>query len=207
MNGERDIHKEHHLHLEQPIHIGMRKVKSVLAVFVGFCLWQLIRLFIPGLEVHPIYIYIYGIIEMRETSDKTINFGLRRIKATFTAIAVGLPLLIVSAAIQEKMTNEILVVLIQLITILLGVTLALVAADAVGCKNFCGLAAAIVVILIVSHTYDEPIFYSCLRAFETILGVFVAWLINVKWFPYTGKPAAASQEQPKEESAKTESSK
>ena len=192
MNGEQGIHKESHHLLEQPIHIGMRKAKSVLAVFVGFCLWQVIRLAIPGLEVHPIYIYIYGIIEMRETSDKTINFGLRRIKATFTAIIVGLPLLILSAHIQQMMTNETLIILVQLVTILIGVTLALVAADSVGCKNFCGLAAAIVVILIVSHSYDEPIIYSCLRASETILGVFVAWLINVKWFPYTGKPAATA---------------
>ncbi|MBR4074913.1 MAG: hypothetical protein IKK22_05790 [Firmicutes bacterium] len=192
MSGEQSIHKENHHLLEQPIHIGMRKAKSVLAVFVGFCLWQMIRLAIPGLEVHPIYIYIYGIIEMRETSDKTINFGLRRIKATFTAIIVGLPLLILSAHIQQMMTNETLIILVQLVTILIGVTLALVAADSVGCKNFCGLAAAIVVILIVSHSYDEPILYSCLRASETILGVFVAWLINVKWFPYTGKPAATA---------------
>ncbi|MBO5667482.1 MAG: hypothetical protein J6S45_08545 [Firmicutes bacterium] len=201
MGGERGFR------FESLFHIGKRKIKSVLAVFVGFCLWQVIRLAIPGLEVHPIYIYIYGIIEMRETSDKTINFGLRRIKATFTAITVGLPLLLASAHIQRGMTNEMLITLVQLATILLGVTVALVVADAVGCKNFCGLAAAIVVIMIVSHTYDEPIVYSCLRAFETILGVFVAWLINVKWFPYSGKPAAVPQDQPKEEPAKAEPSK
>ena len=52
-------------------HIGLRKIKSVLAVFVGFCLWQVLRLFLPGLEVHPIFIYIYGMIEIRETSGKT----------------------------------------------------------------------------------------------------------------------------------------
>ena len=56
---------EHHLP-----HIGMRKVKSVLAIFAGFCLWQLLRLVIPGLETHPILIYIYGMIEIRETSEK-----------------------------------------------------------------------------------------------------------------------------------------
>ena len=38
--------------------------------FCGFCLWQLIRLFVPGLEVHPIFIYIYGMMEIRETSEK-----------------------------------------------------------------------------------------------------------------------------------------
>ena len=27
-------------------------------------------LFVPGLEVHPIFIYIYGMMEIRETSEK-----------------------------------------------------------------------------------------------------------------------------------------
>lgn len=108
-------------------HIGKRKMKSVLAVFIGFCVWQLIRLFVPGLEVHPIYIYIYGIIEMRDSSEKTVNFGKLRIKATFTALCVGLPFLLLSVYLQ-----------------------------------------------------------SFLRSVQTIIGVFVAWLINVKLFPYSG---------------------
>lgn len=43
-------------------HIGWRKIKSIIAIFVGFCFWQILRLFMPGLEVHPIFIYIYGMI-------------------------------------------------------------------------------------------------------------------------------------------------
>ena len=78
----------------------MRKVKSILAVFVGFWIWQLIRLFAPSLEVHPIYIYIYGIIEMRETSEKTVNFGKLRIKSTVVALLIGLPTLLLSDYLQ-----------------------------------------------------------------------------------------------------------
>lgn len=69
----KDTH--HHMHP----HVGMRKVKSILAIFCGFCLWQLIRLFVPGLEVHPIFIYIYGMMEIRETSEKTKENGKMRI--------------------------------------------------------------------------------------------------------------------------------
>lgn len=169
------------------VHVGKRKIKSVLAVFLGFWVWQAIRFVVPGLEVNPIYIYIYGIIEMRETSDKTVNFGLLRIKATFTALLLGLPLLVFSSYLQSLTNVEWIQIAIQLGIILIGVLVILCAAEAVGCKNFCGLAAAIFVILIVSHAYDEPIVYSCLRAIQTILGVFVAWLINVKWFPFEGK--------------------
>ena len=71
-------------------HIGMRKLKSVLAVFVGFWVWQLIRQAAPALELHPIYIYIYGIIEMRDSSEKTVNFGKLRIKATLVLLKMNL---------------------------------------------------------------------------------------------------------------------
>ena len=36
----------HHFHP----HIGMRKIKSILAIFVGFCLWQTLRLLLPELD-------------------------------------------------------------------------------------------------------------------------------------------------------------
>ena len=80
-------------------HVGFRKVKSVLAIFVGFWFWQLMRLFFPALEVHPIFIYIYGMIEIRDTSEKTVDFGKKRIKSTFTALGVGIPCMILLEAL------------------------------------------------------------------------------------------------------------
>ena len=56
-------------------HIGMRKVKSALALLASFLFWQVVRLIFPSLEVHPIFIYIYGMIEIRETSEKTKDYG------------------------------------------------------------------------------------------------------------------------------------
>lgn len=61
--------ENHHLH------IGRRKLKSIFAMFLGFCFWQLLRLVLPELERHPIFIYIYGMIEIRESSEKTTANG------------------------------------------------------------------------------------------------------------------------------------
>lgn len=180
--------EEHRRIILEPLHVGKRKLKSVLAVFVGFWIWQLIRLVMPGLELHPIYIYIYGIIEMRETSDKTIDFGKRRIKATFTSLIIGIPTLFLSIYLQSLTHVEALRIAIELSVILVGVIVVLCAAESVGCKNFCGLAAAILVILLVSHSEEEPMVYALLRSSQTVIGVGVAWLINVKLFPYYGKP-------------------
>lgn len=165
-------------------HIGLRKIKSILAVFVGFWVWQVIRLFVPGLELHPIYIYIYGIIEMRDSSDKTVNFGKRRIKATFVALGIGLPLLFLNSYLNSIVSLEWVNVAIDLSMILLGILLVLCVAELTGCANFCGLAAAILVILLVNHLDGAPLHYSVLRAGQTIIGVFIPWVINVKLFPY-----------------------
>ena len=168
-------------------HIGLRKLKSLLAVFVGFWIWQLIRLVVPGLELHPIYIYIYGIIEIRDTSEKTVDFGKLRIKCTFTALGLGLPLLFLNNYLQSLVTPVWADVAVELGIILLGILLVLIVAEKVGCRVFCGLAAAIFVILIVSQSDGEPWTYSLLRAAQTLIGVFIAWLINVKAFPYAGE--------------------
>lgn len=180
----------YHIIVNHLPHVGLRKLKSLLAIFIGFWLWQAIRLIFPELEVHPIYIYIYGMIEIRDSSAKTTDFGKARIKATFTAIGTGLLFLALSEYLQSLVYAQWAVVGIELCLLLLGVLVTLIVAEKVGCKAFCGLAAAIFIIFIVSHQNDERYIYSVLRAFQTVLGVFVAWLVNVKWFPYPGKPAA-----------------
>lgn len=167
-------------------HIGFRKVKSLLAIFVGFWVWQLVRLFFPGLEVHPIFIYIYGLIEIRATSEKTVEMGALRIRATFTAMAVALPVIALLEFLQGMIPPQWGQIGVELALLLVGTLLTLIIAEKVGCNSLCGLAAAIFVILMISHADDERYIYSVLRAFQTIVGVFIAWLINVKLFPYSG---------------------
>ncbi len=167
-------------------HIGMRKMKSVLAVFIGFWIWQLFRVFVPELELHPIYIYIYGIIEIRDSSTKTVDFSKLRIKATFTALGIGLPLLFLSVYLQSLVTPAWAETAVELAVVLFGTLLVLCVAEVVGCRSFCGLAAAMFIILLVSHSDGEPWSYAVLRSVQTLIGVFIAWLLNVKLFPYSG---------------------
>lgn len=167
-------------------HVGFRKVKSVLVIFVGFWFWQLMRLFFPALEVHPIFIYIYGMIEIRDSSEKTVDLGKKRIKSTFTALGVGIPCMILLEALKGIAPEGWLHIGLELLILIGGVLLTLEVAEKVGCKAFCGLAAAIFIILIISYTTDRVFLYALLRCVQTIAGVFIAWLLNVKLFPYHG---------------------
>ena len=69
-------------------HVGMRKVKRVFWLFLRLLPLAADSPFVPGLEVHPIFIYIYGMMEIRETSEKTKENGKMRILATLTAVGV-----------------------------------------------------------------------------------------------------------------------
>ena len=169
------------------MHVGMRKIKSVLAVFVSFWIWQGVRIFFPDLEVHPLFMYMYCVIEMRDSSEKTIDLGKKRIIATFVALGVGLPILALINFMKSFWVSEWINIGIEFVLILLGVLLAIMIAEKVGCKTYCSLAAAIFIVIVVSQWDENVYLYAILRAFQTILGVSVAWLINVKLFPYPGK--------------------
>lgn len=172
-------------------HIGMRKVKSILAIFVGFCLWQTLRLFIPGLEVHPIFIYIYGMIEIRETSEKTKDYGKMRIMATFTAIGIGLPVMFLTDWVKPMLAEN-LQLWLEIGVLIIGALVVLCVAEWVKCRVYCGLAAAIYMILMISHFESSMYLYSIMRAFQTIIGVSIAWFINVKLLPYPPTPGSLS---------------
>ena len=182
--------KENKLHLFP--HVGMRKVKSLITLFLSFWIWQAIRLVFPGLEVHPIYMYMYSIIEIRDSSEKTVNFGKRRIKATFTAFVVGLPLLAISDLINPYISADWMKMGFDLFIILVGSLICISVAEKVGCETFCGLAAAMFIVLAVSHADDGRYMYAILRAFQTLIAIAMAWIINVKLFPYPGKPKEPS---------------
>ncbi len=173
-------------------HVGMRKLKSVLALFLGFWVWQLIRLLVPGLEVHPTFIYIYSVIEIRETSDKTKDMGGLRIRATLTAILVGLPGMLLYDGLKPLLTEGWVRSGVELTILLAGTLLTLIVAELVNCRSFCGLASIFFVLLALKHFEDSMYLYSILRVSQTLIAVGIAWVLNVKLFPYPAAPGSLS---------------
>ncbi|MBQ7033316.1 MAG: hypothetical protein IJN25_06645 [Clostridia bacterium] len=163
----------------------MRKIKSILALVLCFLLWQLLRIFLPGLDFHPGFAYIYAIIEMREAVEKTKLFGMRRIRATFVGLCVGLLFIALEGMIIPVIGNDILRILTELLLICAGVLLTLTMAQMIKCANFCGVAAIIFVICLVWHVDENRYLYAVTRTLQTMLGVFTAWLVNSGIRPVT----------------------
>lgn len=162
-------------------HVGLRKIKSLISVCVAFAVWQLLRLVIPyELDAHPLFGYIYAIIEIRETPEKTKLFSFYRIKATLIGFALGLALLPVSVYFDNHIHSHFLMLLVDLGLILCGTLATLCIAELCKCKSLCGVAAIIFVICIVrDRNSDTNLYvYAVLRVIQTLVGVFSAWLVN-----------------------------
>lgn len=171
--------------------IGMRKLKSVLAVSISFVIWQVIRVWLPQLEVHPLFGYVYSIIEMRDSAEKTKKFSKRRIKATLLGLAMGLSALPLSVRFGTYAGSGTTQVLVDMAIILTGILITLWLAELLGCENLCGVAAVIFVICMVRdrNAAVNIYLYAVLRVCQTLLGIFSAWLVNTLLLPYPGKAA------------------
>lgn len=161
------------------LHIGMRKVKSLIALAVAFVMWQLIRVFLPMLEAHPVFAYIYSVMEIRETPDKTKKFGKLRIKATFIGLIAGLVFTTISTFVTSEINSETWRLLTELLFVLLATLVSLLIAENTKCENFCGIAAIIAIICMVSHNEEGIYLYAIMRVVQTLIGVFSAMIINV----------------------------
>ena len=161
------------------IHIGMRKIKSLISLCVAFIIWQLIRVFLPMLEPHPVFAYIYSVIEIRDTAEKTKKFGKLRIKATFIGLFVGLVFITLSLFVTLKINGEMWRIFIELLLILLATLTSLLIAEKTRCENFCGIAAIIAIICMVSHNEEDIYLYAIMRVVQTLIGVFSAMVVNM----------------------------
>ncbi len=74
-------------------HVGLRKLKSVFAVFLGFWVWQLIRLAVPNLEVHPIYIHLWNYRNERFIRENSEFWKIAN-QSNFCCIGLGLATLV-----------------------------------------------------------------------------------------------------------------
>ena len=172
--------------------IGMRKIKSLLAVALAFALWQLVRIPFPEFHIHPLFGYMYAVIEMRDSVAKTRQFGKLRIKATLLGLGVGLSALPLSMRWGVYAGQGAAFVLADLVIILLGILVTLWLAELMRCETFCGIAAIIFIICLVRDrdTNVNLYLYAILRVFQTLLGVFCAWVVNACVCPYPKQEGA-----------------
>ena len=179
LHKSRTLKSRGEMMMTSKIHIGMRKIKSVLAVGMSFVIWQILRLFLPALDTHPIFAYVYSISEIRISSEETRRFGKLRIRATLVGLLVGLLFISLSVFITSKLEAKTLRLCVEFAVILVATLCSLCVAEITKCENFCGDASVITIICMVSHNEENIYLYAIMRVVQTLIGVFAATVINM----------------------------
>ena len=159
--------------------IGMRKIKSLISLVVAFFIWQLIRFIMPGLEPHPIFAYIYSVMEIRATADETKKFGKLRIKATFIGLLTAIFFITLSVFTVAKIEANMWRLLAEVLVILIATLISLIFAEKAKCESFCGIAAMITIMCLVSHGEEDIYLHAIMRVCQTLIGVFSALIVNI----------------------------
>ncbi len=160
---------------------GLRKIKSLIALVGCFCLWQVIRIPFPELEVHPIYAYFYAILEMRNSIETQKRTSLSRIKANIVGFVVAFCAIALNQYLAQAQVYNGYGVIIQFVIIILGVLLSLNLAEALNCTTLCAIAATTFIICFLNDD-TNPYFYATLRFVQTIMSVGIAYTVNALIF-------------------------
>ncbi len=159
---------------------GARKTKSIIALVICFGFWQIVRLLFSNLdlEVTPIYACFYAVIEMRTDLETEKRTSLSRIKANLVGFMVAFAAIAARDALLSINGADKFSILIEFGLITLGVFISLNIADAINCTTLCAIAT-ITFIVCFRHTEHNPYFYATLRFFQTLMGLGVAYMVNL----------------------------
>lgn len=148
-----------------PFRLGMRTIKSALAVMICILLF---KVFDRGA---PMIAALAAVFSLRQDLTTSLSFGKSRVLGN--SIGGGLALLYF--VVQQYFSNDFLV---ELLFLPLLVILVIVLSDGIG--NNPGIISAIATLLMIalSVPQGESVYYAFERVLDTFIGTFVAISIN-----------------------------
>ena len=158
-----------------------RPLHRAWPVFIGLCVYYFVAF---GLLFSG-----FGLFLPSMSTDLGIPYVQLSVTNTVRVLAGMLTTALMGRVFPRVRLRRFLSVILLL---LVGTLVVLCAAEWANCRDYCGLAASIAVILMISHFESSVYLHSLMRAVQTIVGVSIAWLVNVKLFPYPATKGSLS---------------
>mgnify|MGYP004445167511 FL=1 len=154
--------------LQQLPKVGLRTIKSGIAVFLCLLLW-------PS---EPFFACLTAVICLQDTVSNSIKTGLNRGIGTILGASFGLVFLIIFRYLENLIPNHYVSKLIIYLIISTGIIFMIylcvlikrIGAINVTCIAFLGVTTA--------HAYSDPLYYATNRIIETFLGIIISILVN-----------------------------
>lgn len=145
--------------------LGMRTVKSGLAIFIVILLFHLLGW--HGIQIGT----LTAVFSLREDFDKSVSFGLSRVIGNSIGGILALIFLIIHQFFHESFfVTLFLIPIFSMLVIMINVAI----------SNKAGVIGSIAAFLIISTSIPvgDTTMYAIARIFETFCGVFIATLVN-----------------------------
>ena len=158
--------------LERVPKIGMRNLKTAVAVVVCYFLFYPLRWAGIGMEgtLGPFYACIAAVICMQSSIEQSVRQGVSRVIGTLLGGVMGLLVLMLDDWLEQPVVTGLLLGAGVIVTIWLCNALRRPAACAIGCVVLC--------VVIINHSGADRYWYTILRVGETLVGVAVAVAVN-----------------------------
>lgn len=148
--------------------IGLRTIKSGIAVFLCLLLW-------PD---EPFFACLTAVICLQDTVSNSIDMGINRGLGTILGAISGLIFLLSFKSLENFISNPYISKLLIYIIIASGIILMIYLCNIfkrpgainITCIAFLGVTTA--------HAYTDPIYYATNRSIETLFGVVISILVN-----------------------------
>lgn len=172
-----------------PIHIGMRNVKTALAVFSCLMLYHF-------LERDSYFLAaISAIICMQDTVEKSVFSGFNRFLGTAVGAALGTGLLYLRQVVPLDMS----VISISAVFAALGTIMLITLCNAIKKPETITIGCVVLLTIVLDQTTQSPLLYGANRLLDTFFGILIAILIN-RFIRNPGKrlPESPHEDAPEE---------
>lgn len=144
--------------------IGMRNIKTAIAIFICIIISELLNL------EYPFYAAIATIISMENSVTNSFTAGKNRMMGTFVGAGIGL----IFAIIDPKNAFYCAV----------GIVLVIFICNLLKWNKSISIASIVFLAIMLNlHDGDSPLQYGLNRIFDTLIGVSVAVVVNYLVFP------------------------
>lgn len=171
---------------EHELHVGMRNVKTALAVFVSMLVFALMKLALGLLPESggavlgilrfvlnrgdPVFACVAAVIVMQSTVEGSVKLGTSRIWGTATGGAFGIGFLWLDNHILDRRLNMLLVVV--------GVIVLIAFCNYFNRRLSVSIATITFLIIMINVDHPSPYIYAFNRIFDTAIGVVISIAVN-----------------------------
>ncbi len=146
--------------------IGMRAVKTVVAVGICLTVFQLLDL---GRDINGIQASLAAVICMKSSLQNTLRTGVDRTIGTVIGSLIGVLFLLLSGTLPAFMLSVLGII---------GTLLIIYLCNVLKLQASVPISIVVFLIILIADRDIPPVYYGLARLAETVFGIFVAYMTN-----------------------------